>query len=265
MMHTVATPPSEPVLSTTPRPAMAFLMASRLSSYPDAHWPDGLWTLLADAQCAAACAAVDPDSWPRLYQHLDAVLTSAEALDRLRAEYIATFDHGRVHHSLYETEYSRDRALVKGQALADIAGFYRAFGLAFGQEDGAHEMLDHVAVELEFYALLLLKQEALAVRGDAEGEAIVFEARQKFLEAHLGRFVGAIAAAPGVLTSAFYGPVLTWCRDLVASECARLGLTPAPVEADQPWAEPEAMSCGGNCAVIDHQPGAMGAVGKSPV
>ncbi len=237
-------------LQADQRPARAFLMASLLSSYPDAPCVAGLHTLLDDAQLDVSCAVVDPAVWPRLRRRLEAVLASAAALDTLRSEYIATFDRGREHNSLYETEYGHGQALVKGHALADIAGFYRAFGLELGHQDRAHEMLDHIAVELEFYALLLMKQEALATCGDAAGGAIVREARQKFLEAHLGRFVGAIAQRPMVAASAFYGPLLAWCRDLVAAECVQLAIAPVPVDAMGMGAEPEEIGCGGTCAVL---------------
>ena len=232
-----------------PRPAVAFLMASLLTSYPDVPCAHGLSAVLGEAQLEPSCAVADPRGWRRIRASVEAVMASAEALDTLRSEYIAIFDRGRVHNSLYETEYGRG-ALVKGNALADIAGFYRAFGLEFGHEDSAHEMLDHVSVELEFYALLLMKQETLAANGDAEGQAIVCEAQQKFLEAHLGRFVGAIATRPVVMASAFYGPVLAWCRGLVAAECARLGISPLPVDWPSTFAEPEEMGCGGACSLL---------------
>lgn len=237
-------------LQAEQRPVMAFLMASLLCSYPDTRCVYGLHTLLDDEQLDVSCAVADSADWPGLRQRLEAVLASAVALETLRSEYTAIFDYGREHASLYETEYGRGSALVKGHALADIAGFYRAFGLEFGYQDRTPEMLDHVAVELEFYALLLMKQEALAASGDAVGGGIVQEARQKFLDAHLGRFVGAIAQRPAVTASAFYGPLLAWCRDLVAEECVQLDISPVPVDGLDTRAEPEEMGCGGTCSLL---------------
>jgi nitrate reductase assembly molybdenum cofactor insertion protein NarJ len=207
--------------------------------------------MLGDMPLEPSWAVDDPGSWQRIRERVEVVLASAAALDTLRSEYIAIFDRGRGHTSLYETEYGREHALVKGNALADIAGFYRAFGLEFGHQEGVHEMLDHVSVELEFYALLLMKQEALAAGTDADGQAIVLEARQKFLDAHLGRFMSAIAKRPGVTASAFYGPVLAWCRNLVAQECARLGISPVSVDWLSTCDDPEEMSCGGNCTFLE--------------
>jgi nitrate reductase assembly molybdenum cofactor insertion protein NarJ len=230
---------------------MAFLMASLLTSYPDAQCTHCLSSMLDDMPRDPPWAGDDPGSWQRMRARLDMVLASAAALDMLRSEYLEIFDRGRGHASLYETEYGREHALVKGHALADIAGFYRAFGLEFGGQEGVHEMLDHVSVELEFYALLLMKQEALATGADAAGQAIVLEAQQKFLDAHLGRFVSAIATRPGVTASAFYGPVLAWCRDLVAAECARLGVCPLPADWLSARDEAQEMRCGGNCAILE--------------
>ncbi len=231
------------------RPAVAFLMASLLTSYPDAQFTHCLSAVFDDMPLDPCCAVDDPGRWRHIRERVEVVLASAVALDTLRSEYIEIFDRG--HNSLYETEYGREHALVKGNALADIAGFYRAFGLDFGRDEAVHEMLDHVSVELEFYALLLMKQEALAAGADAEGQAIVFEARQKFLDAHLGRFVRAIATRPRVTASAFYGPVLAWCQHLVAQECTWLGISPVSVDWLSTCDEQEEMSCGGNCTFLE--------------
>jgi nitrate reductase assembly molybdenum cofactor insertion protein NarJ len=230
------------------RPALAFLMASLLTGYPDNQFAHCVSTVLADEQLDPASTVAGLKVWRTVRRNVNAVIASEAALNRLRSTYIDLFDHGRQHNSLYETEYGRERPLGKGTELADIAGFYRAFGLEFGDE--AHEMLDHIAVELEFYALLLMKQEALVANGDEEGQAIVLDARQKFLTAHVGRFVGALAQRPGVIADEWYGPLLAWCRDLVAEECQRVGVTPIPVDWLDTQAEQEQMSCGGTCSLL---------------
>jgi TorA maturation chaperone TorD len=66
----------------------------------------------------------------------------------------------------YETEYcpSRD-ATHRAHHMADIAGFYRAFGVRPGTD--RPERPDHVAMELAFVSLLLRKLELLAGEGGA--------------------------------------------------------------------------------------------------
>ncbi|HJW75618.1 MAG: hypothetical protein A2138_19270 [Deltaproteobacteria bacterium RBG_16_71_12] len=152
---------------------------------------------------------------------------SEHGLDALGTDHVECFDVGGGHVPLYETEYGRSRGLSKGRDLADVVGFYRAFGFALA-EDGGSEMPDHLAVELEFYALLLHKQQLL--RDDAEGSDIVADARRAFLRDHLGSFAAAVARQPPVAAHAVFGPLLRWCAELVAAECASLGVTPAPLD-----------------------------------
>jgi putative dimethyl sulfoxide reductase chaperone len=161
----------------------------------------------------------------------------------LQAAYLERFDHGDARVALYETEHGRMRGLSKGKDLADIVGFYRAFG--FDVDDGQVEMPDHLAVELEFYSILLYKAQWLALHGDVVGSEIVTEARRKFLADHLGRFVRAVAQRPAVASDAAYGPLLAWCAELVADECATMGAMPAPLDFfGQGVGESDCQSCG---------------------
>lgn len=244
------TQPISPIASEKCRPATAFLMASFLTSYPDAQVAQCVNAALLDPRLDGSSVTADASVWRAARRQAEQAVSSDVVWTSLGSAYIDLFDHGRQHNSLYETEYGRNRAMVKGTELADIAAFYRAFGLEFGDDESAHEMLDHVSVELEFYALLLLKQDALVARGDEEGQAIVLDARKKFLESHLGRFVDAIAARPGVAESEFYGPVLAWCRDLVAEECQRLQVAVQPVEWRDADVEQEQMNCGSTCSPL---------------
>ena len=148
-----------------------------------------------------------------------------DGLDELRSSYVDLFDRGDGRVPLYETEYGRMRGMSKGNDLADIAGFYQAFGLT-NEADRVHEMLDHVAVELEFYSVLLLKEDALAAEENAEGVAIVRDARRKFLLEHLGRLARGISERPEVRADPTYGAVFAWCWKLVAAECAEVGVEP---------------------------------------
>ena len=81
-------------------------------------------------------------------------------------------------HPPYSTEYERDAGFRKEQELADIAGFYRAFGV--GLADGLHERPDHLGIEADFLAFLSMKEALALSRGEAEHLDIVAQARVRF-------------------------------------------------------------------------------------
>ncbi len=224
-----------------------FVLASLLASYPGDGFQENVPTLLESGDLEKGLSDSMRVRLSELKARLSDVLGSAKILDDLRSEYIDSFDRGKQVNSLYESEYGRERAMVKGTQLVDIAGFYRAFGLETGGDGVQAEMLDHVSVELEFYALLVLKSTLLIEASDEEGIEIVLDARKKFLKDHLGRFIGAICERPGVSSSSFYSAVFQYCKDLVAEECKKLGVE---VEKES-WlggdsADQAEMSCGGS-------------------
>lgn len=212
-----------------------FVLASLLTSYPSSRDVESIELLIDDGV---------PDFPRPLRELVRRTLKESDEMMSLESEYIDLFDRGRSRNPPYETEYGRDRAMAKGNDLADIAGFYNAFGFRSSEDPDFREMVDHVAVELEFYALLMMKEEQLTENGDEVGTGIVRDARKKFLLAHLGRFVDALADRPGVKDSPFFGALLVWVRDLINEECAALGVSPMKVT----WtaSTPPPMTCGGS-------------------
>lgn len=84
----------------------------------------------------------------------------------------------------YETEFCASQdSFFRAQHMADIAGFYRAFGVEPGGD--SPDRVDHVSTVLEFVAFLLEKLGVLAagVEGPAELE------HRQTCEAALGSFV----------------------------------------------------------------------------
>lgn len=96
----------------------------------------------------------------------------------------------------YETEYQpNDDPFFRSQQMADVAGFYRAFGVHPG--GGQHERPDHLALELEFAALLLrLEQQADGLGADGvERAGLCRQAREAFLRDHLAWWVPSFSLA----------------------------------------------------------------------
>ena len=84
----------------------------------------------------------------------------------------------------YETAYRGTELFNHTAIMADIAGFYRAFGLEVG--GSKRERPDHVTVELEYLAFLSFK-EALSAEGGYDDQAdICADAERAFLADHLG-------------------------------------------------------------------------------
>jgi TorA maturation chaperone TorD len=95
----------------------------------------------------------------------------------------------------YESEYSPTaEPFFRAQQLADVAGFYRAFGLTGAP--ALPERPDHVANELEFMAILFLKKRRAAddLRPDAdERAAVCADALRDFFGEHLAWWVPSFA------------------------------------------------------------------------
>lgn len=229
--------------------APAWIMASYLSAYPTDDFISSVQTLLEDPRVNEALIKIAPEPWQYLHHVLQQVIAGAIPLDGLRSDFIDIFERGNARSPLYESDYGSGRAGLKGQLLGDLANFYHAFGFAFDANPENSDMLDHVAVELEFFALLTLKQAAIADALDAEGYEIITNGRKKFLKEHLATFTNALSQRPSVAGNPFYGVVFALIDALVMSECEELEVTPD--HADWMEAASESgcsMTCGSGCA-----------------
>lgn len=219
--------------------APLFRLASALASYPDR---DGRRRL------REALEALGPGERGPEAVTLGAAARDrlARAGDQLESDWIDRFDRDVAANPLHETGYERARGFAVGERLADVAGFYRAFGV----EPVGGERLDHLAVELEFYAWLLSQQEFLDRAEDEEGSEIVTDGRRKFLAAHLAPLALAVATRPGVADGPFAASFAA-IAELVVAECARLEVDAAPLELGLTGKEePDEM----NCAVAPERP-----------
>ncbi|MBM3180225.1 MAG: hypothetical protein FJZ86_07705 [Chloroflexi bacterium] len=122
--------------------------------------------------------------------------------------------------SPYESTYS---PAGMEQSLADIAGFYRAFGVQMSPD--AHERVDHIGSELEFMAVLCAKEAHALRNGLTEQAQICRDARSAFLSDHLGLW--ALAFASRVQDKArlpLYPALTDMLASLLALEAEDLGV-----------------------------------------
>lgn len=141
----------------------------------------------------------------------------------LEAQYHRLFS-GQRQCSPHETEYGPGRSVRKAVELADIAGFYRAFNLAIDSQDP--EMVDHIALEMDFMAHVGFKERYAAVLGWEEKSAICAHAYREFWQDHLAKWVcsffeAVMKAAPA---GSFYETVARLGLSLAESELERLQL-----------------------------------------
>jgi TorA maturation chaperone TorD len=144
--------------------------------------------------------------------------------ERLRQGYQDTFEaSGGLRCSPHETSHTADtpqEGLTRTFEMADVAGFYHAFGV--GVTPGS-ERPDHVAAELEFMHLLAVKEAIEHGEDDGEEHAEVCrDAARAFLRDHLGRWTQRFAerleedaadpayAAAGRLLERFVALDATW-------------------------------------------------------
>jgi DMSO reductase family type II enzyme chaperone len=149
----------------------------------------------------------------------------AATAEDLAAEYSRLFlGAGRV--PLREGGYG-DGLRFAGQPydIADLNGFYLAFGFAISAEEPSPP--DHLGTELEFASLLLLKKALALERGRAREVRIVDDALSRFLEDHLGRWAASVARALLAEGAAPpYARLAAMMEELVAGQCRRLGARP---------------------------------------
>jgi TorA maturation chaperone TorD len=130
----------------------------------------------------------------------------------------------------YETEYCPSaETFFRSQQLADIAGFYQAFGLQTAR--ACPERPDHLALELEFMAFLLQKERLAPT---AEQASVCADAQRSFFRDHLSWWVPSFVT--GLLRKAgtgFYATVAQALAAFLPIERARLGVA-APQAPQRP-------------------------------
>lgn len=159
----------------------------------------------------------------------------------LADDYVTLFGHGISKDCPpYEIEYCANRDITyRSQQMADVAGFYRGFGLERSVE--AHERVDHVSLETEFMAVLITRtmHAACEVHGDEQFH-VCRDAQRNFFRDHLGWWLpifGMVLAQHA--GTGFYSAMGNFLRAFVPAERAILDLPP--------FAESAAPNPGSDC------------------
>ena len=149
--------------------------------------------------------------------------------ERLRDEYSSALSlNSSPDCPLFETAYFGSDPQQQTQRMADVAGFYRAFGVDSGASDTRP---DDLSVELEFMSYLCRKEAYALEHAGSPRVAQVRKAQRLFFENHLGRWAGVIGqklsgiAAPGLFHATAGATLDAWA----VLEAEALKVTPEPV------------------------------------
>lgn len=217
MSATIASP--EPRLRQR---ASAFALLARMLG-PDVH------ALVDDSTIAALRSALLAGGDHAVLERL-ATLAPSDAvdIDELAGTWVRWFDLGRI--AAYEGSNVPPTAAGVTSRLADIAGFYSAFGFAVH-----HERPDHIVAELEFLAILLLAEADARNGGRPDHAEIAVDAARVFLRDHVGTWVVAWASRVGEIDQlAPWFPVAAAAADLIAAECRDRRVIPLRLNAVLP-------------------------------
>jgi TorA maturation chaperone TorD len=189
------------------RRAQVYAFLSAFSLYPRDNWSEEL-PLLPEIVAELSFAPKFPSSSPL-------------SLSQLQIAYLHSF--GAAGSLCYETEYGLPHEFRQSQELADIAGFYRAFGFLNGGP--VRERPDHLAVELEFMQALALKEAHAQLNGLTEYAELCVDAQAKFLGDHLGTWIGLFAQSLALnAADGLYLPLAEFAAAFVRADAARLGV-----------------------------------------
>lgn len=197
---------------------------------------------VAETELLAGVLAELDDPPPELPDVLDAIRSAT--VERIAADYETLFGVlARV--PPYEGSYEVD-PIRQGRRLADLAGFYRAFGAeAHGP---AAERPDHVGCELEFLAFLELRHLAAVAERDDASAALVHEIGTAFLRDHAGRWLPAFLAAVAAAStpSPFYRALAALGARALARELEsrEIECEPLPRRSAPRTVERDSFDCG---------------------
>lgn len=186
--------PQAPALAALHR-AQVYRVLAALARPPEARTLDHLRRDELGALAGALAGLGAPAALGEVARELARALEAA-SLEELAREYDRLFEpSGGLACPPHETTLVADtpqEGLTRTFRMADVAGFYRAFGVEMRPGSGRP---DHIAAELEFAHLLAVKELVALEQGDGdEPVAICRDASRSFLRDHLQPFATRLAA-----------------------------------------------------------------------
>ncbi len=154
----------------------------------------------------------------------------------------------------YELEYERGDIPQQSAELADIAGFYNAFGMEL--QAAAHERTDHATVQFEFLSVLAAKEVYAIETNNSEGLQVLQDAQKSFLADHISRWVPAMATRlQDADPEGFYGRLGAFIQAFIAAECEHFGVSCGPRLLELRTIDPQ-RDASIECGVEESCPGA---------
>lgn len=193
------------------------------------------------AQLVESAAALDEDQLlDRAEAVADASPETDAGIDDLASTYRTLFSFTSEDDDVspYELAYAPGDLTTNTDRLADLAGFYGAFGLEM--EDSDRERVDYLSIELEFLSYTALQTAYLVLDDDETGIEVVTDAQRNFLEDHLGRWLPRFRdAMQEHVDEPFYRELAAMLAALVERDVDRFGadpdvfdeVPPAPLES----------------------------------
>jgi len=212
-----------PTIDNAVRRGLAYGLLARCLAYPDEDH------VLALHEAATAAAPVLHASI------LSPLVTMAAGVQReeIEPEYTGLFSlSASPDCPSFETAFFSADPVQQTMRMADVAGFYRAFGVDVG---GTRLRPDEISVELEFMSYLCKKQVYAEEHLGAPRVRQAVRAQRLFLQDHLGQWAGALGQRMLLRAEGeFYRETGRALTAWIAEDCAATGATP-PATATAPF------------------------------
>ena len=241
---TASTVEATPVVPEVGARSVCWHALAVLFQHPDRKWADAVREgKLMDALEEAVKAMGRPD-WLELISGLKRGFDSqARSLQTLSEDHVLLFgSHGPVHCPPFATEFGQRHVFSKAQDLADISGFYKAFGLQISTV--AVDRADHICCLLEFLSFLALKQVNAISENNRDGADVTRDAEKKFLCEYVINWVPVFCEVLSAKArSDFFRMLAVFTREFVEAEEKRFGVSIPRIALPKSRGEPQDQPC----------------------